>query len=195
METPIKLGVVNDGYVTTRPGVPVTAIKLKDIGKGAPQALHQNGLNAIYLQIVDELNRRGIVGVFVVVDDTDVIDQGPGLPPKDVRDAGQTVLHLTMVSSTVKRVRTFVTGNDVKGDRVDNPRYEWIKKESPLQGGERGDLLNKDVLDDYYAAAQPYAGAARGCGGIGDGDHEGRRGEGELDWFDLGESAVVRVCR
>ena len=150
METPIKLGVVNDGYVTTRPGVPVTAIKLKDIGKGMPQAVHQNGLNAIYLQLVDELNRRGIVGVFVVVDETDVIDQGAQLPPKDVRELGQTQLHLTIVTSTVKRVRTLATGEGVKeGDRVDNPRYQWIKDRSPLQGGERADLLNKDVLDDY----------------------------------------------
>ena len=150
MNTPIKLGVVNDGYVTMRPGVPVTAIKLQDIGKGMPQAVHQNGLNAIYLQLVDELNRRGIVGVFVVVDETDVVDVGPNVPPRDVRAAGQTELHLTIVTSTVKRVRTLATGQGVKeGERVDNPRYDWIKKGSPLQGGERGDLLNKDVLDDY----------------------------------------------
>ena len=150
MDTPIKLGVVNDGYVTTRPGVPVTAIKLKDIGRGMPQALHQNGLNAIYLQLVDELYRRGIAGVFVVVDDTDVIDQGANLPPKDIREPGQTQLHLTIVTSTVKRVRTLATGQGVKeGERVDNPRYQWMKDRSPLQGGERADLLNKDVLDDY----------------------------------------------
>jgi len=82
LDSQIKLGVVADGYVAPRPGVPVVSIKLGDIGKAVPQKLYHSGIAAIYSHVLRQFNAQGIIGVFVVVDSAD-IKMDPASPDKD----------------------------------------------------------------------------------------------------------------
>ncbi len=147
MNTDIKLGVVKDGLVAPRPGIPAVTMHLSEIGHSGPQKIYRSAILAVYLQCVRFYNARGIIGVFAVVDAKDI-----DANDNDIRPPERTTLQFIIVTSSIKQVRTLATGNQVpNGERVDNPRYERIRDHSPLKAGAdgQGDLLNKDALDDY----------------------------------------------
>lgn len=159
MNMEVKLGVVDDGYVSPRAGVQIATIKLGDIGKSGPQKIYRSGIAAIYGQIVKFYNARGIIGVFVVVDANDI-----DANDNDIRPADRKALQLVVVTSTVKQVRTVELGSTAEASRVDDPQHAFIRENSPLQpesatgNGPRKDLLEKDVLDDYVLRLNRYPG-------------------------------------
>jgi ribose 5-phosphate isomerase B len=110
MNTPIRLGVVSDGYVSPREGVPVVTLKLGEVGKEGLQKIHRSGIAAIYGQIVHFYNARSIIGVFVVVDANDI-----DANDNDIRPPDRTTLQLIVVTSSVKQVRTVAIGADHGG--------------------------------------------------------------------------------
>jgi hemolysin activation/secretion protein len=151
LNSTVTLGVTSDGYIAPRSGIPTVKIKLGEIGKEQPHKIYRSGIAAIYGSIVRYLNARSIIGVFVVVDATEI-----DTSDNDIRPADHTTLQFIVVTSAVKQVRTVSIGeNTSETNRVDNPRFASIKAHSPLQpasvtGGEhRQDLLRKDVLDEY----------------------------------------------
>jgi len=158
LNSEIKLGVAEDGYVAPRPGVPVVSVKLGDIGKSGPQKLYSSGIKAVYNHILQVFSARGIIGVFVVVDAADITANDA-----DVRNGERTSLQFVVVTSVVKQVRTVAIGEASTADRVDNPRHEFIRDHSPLQpaaegAAARNDLLRKDVLDDYVLRLNRFTG-------------------------------------
>ncbi|HEY4330641.1 MAG TPA: hypothetical protein VGN88_12955 [Phycisphaerae bacterium] len=164
LNTQIRLGVTTDGYVAPRAGVPVVTMRLGDVGKSGIQKIYHSGIAAIYSHVLRIFNQKGIIGVFVVVDSAD-IKMDPSNPDKDedIRPADRTSLQFVVVTSVVKQVRTVAIGETSTSDRVDNPRYEFIRQNSPLQPAPEGgtgkdDLLRKDVLDEYVLRLNRYPG-------------------------------------
>ncbi len=157
LDSTITLGVVEGRYVAWRPGVPSASIKLGDIGKSGVQKISQSGVKAIYNHLIAELNSRGIIGVFVVVDPADIDTKD-----KDIR-SGRTSMNFQIVTSVVKTVRTVAMSDAVTDKRVDNPSQQFIREHSPLQpaaagAAERNDLLRKDLLDDYVLRLNRFPG-------------------------------------
>ena len=146
-----------------RAGVPTVMVSLGEIGKSGPQKLYKSGIAAIYSHILRQLNSRGIIGVFVVVDPADIkMDLASPEKDEDVRGT-RTSLQLVVVTSVVKEVRTVAIGENSTADRVDNPRQASIREHSPLQpavegAATRNDLLRKDELDEYVLRLNRFPG-------------------------------------
>jgi hemolysin activation/secretion protein len=157
LDTEVSLGVVADGYVGPRPGVSVAPVKLGEIGKAGSVRLYRSAIQAIYSHVLKQLNSRGIIGVFVVVNPDDITEKD-----EDIRKE-RTSLTLLVVTSVVERVRTVDVGEAGGEDRVNNPKDAFIRLNSPLQpaapgGAEQNDLLRKDVLDDYVLRLNRFPG-------------------------------------
>jgi hypothetical protein len=125
------------------------SLKLGDIGKGAIQKIYPSGLREIYRRILQAINDRGIIGVFVNVDPSDI-----GAGDVDQR-AGRRDLTFVVVISVVKEVRTVsLDAALAEKDRVNNPRDAYLREGSPVKPvGAAGDggpnLLDKKALDAY----------------------------------------------
>src|SRR5690606_29985918 len=144
-----------------RPGAEPVTISLQDLtgAQRAPRRFSVSAINAIGARIVSELNRRGIIGV-LVAPDTDQIDPQS---LADRRPQGLQTLNLDIWTRTVSQVRTLGAGQrwrrpTARGDRpstenrIDHRLHDRIRENSPLQPGVQspaGDLLRRDLLDDY----------------------------------------------
>lgn len=157
----VTLGEANGVYVAPRPGAEPVTISLQDLtgAQRAPRRFSVSAINAIGARIVSELNRRGIIGV-LVAPDTDQIDPQS---LADRRPQGLQTLNLDIWTRTVSQVRTLGAGQrwsrpTARGDRpstenrIDHRVHDRIRENSPLQPGvegRAGDLLRRDLLDDY----------------------------------------------
>ncbi len=136
--------------------VPVTLSQVK-----SPEIFSGDALQAIYTAIVGQINKRGIYGVFVVVD-PDQINPSTG---EDLRK-DKTELTLLVYASTVKQVRTIVKPVakwpfKAASTSIDDPKYHKITARSPLQPpgkGKPGSLLQKAWLQDYVNRINRFPG-------------------------------------
>ncbi len=152
------LGVASDGYVSmTLPGftgerdLKKVTMRVGDAVEGSGGVFYRSAINAVAQGIVKELNKRGIVGVFVQMHPED-IDEQTG---KDKRDGKRSDLRLIIWTGQVAQVRSIASGERLKAEidanpaaRIDNPDtvQTRIRNQSPVQAG---DLVRKDELDRY----------------------------------------------
>lgn len=142
-DIPIVLGKTDKGYVAPRPGVEQVTLRLDQYKPGKAEAFYASAIRRIDEAIVEAYNRQGLVGVFVAPSEAD-IDSRAGT---DKRPADQTALHLVVWTATVSQIRTLASGERIAAEkRIDNPAHAKIAKGSPVQ---KGELLNKGLLDDY----------------------------------------------
>lgn len=174
----IELGRTPSGYVGAGQGESGVSIRLGDLHADPPAEFHATALGSIGEQIVAELNRRGLIGVYVAPhpDDIDVVRE------RDVRLPGDTILRLVVWTGRIKQVRTVASGDRITSDwRIDNPVHRRIRENSPLQpegdvGPGQTDLVRKDRLEDYLFRLNR---------------HPGRRVDAALAASDEGEGVVL----
>jgi len=149
MESVIQLGKVPEGYVAPSEGLTTVKRKLSSMPEGT-QFFYASAIRSICQQLVDALNARGLMGVYVAVDEKDIEpDSGQDLRAED------KTLHLVIWTTIVTEVRTIASGERVPSeDRINSKLHMRIREGSPIKparGGERErrDLLRKDVLNDY----------------------------------------------
>jgi len=149
MDTVIHLGKVSDGYVALREGVAETTWKLSNVPKEV-RWFYASAIRAICEQLVAALNERGLMGVYVTVDQVDIEPESN----RDLRDKEKT-LHLVVWSTIIEEVRTIASGGRVPSEeRINSQLHRRIREGSPIKAAkewdkERNDLLRKDILDDY----------------------------------------------
>ncbi len=159
LDAPVTLGQSKDALNGPGNGerdLPITLSQIK-----TPETFSGDALQAIYGSIVGQINKRGIYGVFVVVD-PDQINPSTG---EDLRK-GTTPLTLLVYASEVRQVRTIVkpvakypfkTASTI----VDDSKYAKITAHSPLKGPTKttqGSLLERSALQDYLDRVNRFPG-------------------------------------
>jgi hemolysin activation/secretion protein len=151
MEAVVRLGVTPDGYVAYREGMPSAELRIADVVEGTGGVFYRSALNSVARAIVERLNRKGFIGIFVQLHPDD-IDETNGA---DLRAGKRPELRLVVWTGVVKNVRTITSGDRLKKevdaglvDRVntDDPVLNRIRDQSPLQVD---NLLRKDLMDDF----------------------------------------------
>lgn len=139
----ITFGVIADGsFTAARPGQRTETYTLEEINGLGEKSYHGSAIQAICDAVVREINRRGIIGLFVAPADAD-IDPENG---DDLRE-GRSGMQLVVWTGRVGEVRT-VAGGDrgLPEPRIDNPLHARIRRDSPVK---KDGLLRKDKMDDY----------------------------------------------
>jgi hypothetical protein len=138
------------GWVAPRPGDPTEKVEI-----GGPRSetvrLGASGLALTLRALVSAIHETGLYGVDVrpASDDIDLETE------RDLRPAGQDVLHVVVRVGRIGRVRTIAVGDRIKTDwKIDNELHEAIRDDSPLQPAstideEASDILDRHVLEDY----------------------------------------------
>jgi hemolysin activation/secretion protein len=157
----VRLSLKDGTYVAPREGlttIDLTIGELEAAGRARrPYAV--SAINAIAAAIVRAMNERGIVGVLVTPDPSQIDPR----TLEDRRPAEVRTLNLDVWTRTVARVRSLgagprwsapTAGRDAPSQetRIDNRRHARIRENSPLQPGDAaasGDVLRRDVLDRY----------------------------------------------
>lgn len=160
LEGPVKLGVAPGGFVQWREGLPEVQVKIGDIQEGTSGLYYRSGLNAVARGVVEELNRQGLIGIFVQLHPEDV-DEGSGA---DKREGARPEMRMVIWSGRVESVRSIASGARLEGKyksdiekRINSEdRVQMrVRGQSPVQ---TGDLLRKRELDDYVARLNRHAG-------------------------------------
>lgn len=148
-QIPLTLTVAEGGLVG--PALPGPKLQTSVVELGAETRVYGvSAINAISEAFVRELNRRGVIGVFV----SPSPDELDLLTGDDLRPAGDEDLSLIVRTGIVTELRTIASGSRVSPEaRINNPKHRRIARGSPLQPatGDRasGDLLRKEPLDNY----------------------------------------------
>ncbi|MFO0835530.1 MAG: ShlB/FhaC/HecB family hemolysin secretion/activation protein [Phycisphaerales bacterium] len=138
----VRLGKLPEGYVNARAGVESVTLKLSEITEGSGGIFRKSAVGAIAATVLEELNRRGVYGVFVSPSDEDIDEQSG----KDKRE-GRTALVFVIYTAVVKDVRTIARGERFEGEpAINHAAHAGIRSRSPVVPGQ---LLRKDKLDDY----------------------------------------------
>lgn len=158
---PVSLSVVDGVFVAPREGSEQVTLTLQDLTSSArgTRRFSVSAINAIGGVIVKELNRRGLIGVLVSVDPSQIAPD----TLVDQRSPDNRSLSLDIWTRTVVQVRTLGAGTrwaretaprdtPSQESRVNSKYHDRIRDNSPMQPGtegREGDLLRKDALDDY----------------------------------------------
>ncbi len=157
MHQPLLLARSATGFVARRtagtgaafPSVTVTLAEIN--ARNGLLEFHSSALQSIERQIVEEINKAGIIGVYVQVSARDF----RGL--RDIRPHGDTVLHLVIHQAIVEEVRTIGSGAGLAGgSTIDNKAIAFIRDASPIVASPKGkaglrsrDILVRRELDDF----------------------------------------------
>lgn len=112
----------------------------------------ESAINYISRRIVEEINKQGIVGIYVSVDPKQIDPLGI-----DRRQEKDLSLNLFITASTVAYVQTITVGDEEDSmfqEEVDSDDHARIKKLSPVQmevdsSKDVGNLLHKTLLENY----------------------------------------------
>jgi hemolysin activation/secretion protein len=160
-ETRVRLGVAPTGYVSFREGLPSVVVRVADVMEGASTTFHSSGVVAVTQAIVSEFTARGISGVGVEIDPTDIDGNW-----QDVRGAERSTLRLIIWTGRAARINTLAIGprferpddaRDQVAARYDHPNrvHRRIRAQSPVQSG---DLLRADLMDAFVARLNRHPG-------------------------------------
>ena len=155
----LALGEASDGYVGPRRGADNVWFHLADLAEGLPVRMYATGLRELNEQLVRELNRRGLIGVYVAPHEDD-IDPRSG---RDIR-GGRAELRLVIYTGRAEGLRTYGTGSHLDvASRANSSRHSAIRSHSPVKaagidGRMQGDLLFREKLDRYLAYLNRHPG-------------------------------------
>lgn len=114
-------------------------------------------LRSVFSAVVQELNRQGYYGVYVIPAREDV-DAQTG---QDLRSAENRALNLVVWVSEIDTVRTVAKGDRFPDEPIDHPKHARIAANSPLKAvGENkaASLFEKLKLDDYLRRLNRHPG-------------------------------------
>lgn len=149
------LGIAADGaYVSPKVGLSTVEIPVRDIGAAAPAQFYISGIDAVAQAVVDELNRRNLVGVVIEYDGQDVspdgmTEDGEAIS-QDRRAGARTDIGLFVWTRRVSMVRSIALGERLEDVEQkidsDDPVHARIRAQSPLQADS---LLTRKELDEF----------------------------------------------
>jgi hypothetical protein len=158
-KTEVELGQGPEGYVRPREGIPTVKFRLADLPDGPVQTFRGSAIDTVIDALLDGLNKRGVVGVYIFVSPDDVKVTEDKLDPEfgqDLRAQGNTNMHLEIFTGTVSQVRTLASGERIPfSARIDHPAHKRIRERSPVQPApsqgapDREDLIRKDQVDNF----------------------------------------------
>jgi len=142
LEEPVTLLKVQDGYVAPRPGFTTVSVVVSEaVGQGAK--FYESALRRIGESMVESMNRRGVIGVYVTV----------GLKGQEAE--------MVIFTSRVTKVRTIAFGGRAdEAERVDFSGHQAIRNGSPVRAELGADILRKDALDEYIYRLNRHPGRA-----------------------------------
>ncbi|MEE9403286.1 MAG: hypothetical protein V3V20_00195 [Algisphaera sp.] len=175
----VQLLPTPSGYVAPRPGAANQTLRLADLPHTGIDTMHASAANEVASAVVRDFQSRGLMGVFVGPDPTQIqarfTPDGGAVWGDDLRS--NDTLRMVVRSSVVSQVRTVAQGDrDLDGPAINNPAHTRIRRNSPLRDG---DLADRQALDDYIfdlnrhpgrtVAAEVFPGEnpARGDAGLG----------------------------
>lgn len=159
-QTPFELLETETGLAAVRDGVPGTVFTLESLSDGRERGLHRSGMLAIQVALLRALERRDIIGVFVLTAGID--DRNEAF--LDLRPGGDRTLELQIFVGTATDVRTIASGDRVAlAERVNHPAHERLRRRSPVappsaEDVERRDLLRRRELDDFVLRLNRHPG-------------------------------------
>jgi hemolysin activation/secretion protein len=158
---PVTLAKDGDTFVAPRQGLETVTLTIDDLTgtQRAARKFSVSAINAIGASVVQEMNRRGFIGVLVAPDASQIDFQTLA----DKRQNATGPMTLTIWIRSIQAVRTIGDGErwadptSEKGQpsqeyRINHPAHQRIRDNSPLQPGtetQEGDLLRKNELDNY----------------------------------------------
>ena len=154
----LQLGSVPGGYQAR--GIEEARVTLDSLNDEAVDEFHASAIWAINEQIKSFLGERGVLGVYVAPDPSDVDLSGSDLR----KEKDKTALTLKVYTGVVRDVRTVASGERVSQTaRINNPAHARILADSPVKpestSGKAGsDLLRRDVLDKYVFGLNRHPG-------------------------------------
>lgn len=148
LDCQVDLGLTDQGYIEPRKGVPIVTVTIGAVDQLPHNVFFESAITTVCKSIVVALHEHGLIGIFVEPDTRD-IDR----TKRDRRLKGQRSLRLLIRTAFVAENRTIASGDRVPPEaRINNKRHSRILRLSPLQqaaSGQSGDLLHKDVLDEF----------------------------------------------
>lgn len=149
----VDLLLTETGYVAPRDGVPSVSVSLSSIDDQLSDMdqfwFYASAIRKIGEAVVGELNRRGLIGVYIAPHLED-IEEGEDLRPEE-----DTALRMVIRIVIVSQMRTLGSGDRVPSEeRINHSAHQPIKDRSPVQpaiegGDDQQNLLRRDLLDDY----------------------------------------------
>lgn len=140
----VDLALSESGYTDTT-GAPAgsKAVRIRigdEFGEGV--YFHASAIRKVTTAVVERLQRKGLVGLFVTPHPDDV-DEATGA---DLRE-GRPAMRLQVWVAVVKAIRTIASGERVSSEeRIDSPLHERIREGSVAKVDQ---VLTKGAIDDY----------------------------------------------
>lgn len=146
MSLQVALAQTPNGLVGPDSAPPTTTRTLAELSSSGLQRYEASAINAICEAIVGDLNRRGLISV--VATPAEIDEQ-----MRDRRTEGDRTLRIWILLGQTSQLRTLAGGKRVDDpQRINHPKHAWILEESPVKpgaGDRPGDLLRKDLIEDY----------------------------------------------
>lgn len=157
-DTPIELSKMPLADGTGEVWVPAERTENKQsfdldaLPEEGPFRFSAGALASINRQIVSALSREGLGSIIVAPDEADIgFTTG-----QDLREAGDTTLHLTIFLPTIREIQSFATGERIPEEEATNhPAHQRVLANSPVQGGE---LFWPNLVDEYVARLNRHPG-------------------------------------
>jgi len=159
-QTPFELLETEQGLIAVRHGVAGTVFTLETLSDGTERRLHRSAMLAIQVALLRALERRDIIGVFVLAAGID--DRNEQF--RDLRAAGDRSVELQIFVGTATEVRTIASGDRVAlTERMNHPAHDRLRRRSPVapptaEDVERRDLLRRRELDDFVLRLNRHPG-------------------------------------
>ncbi|MBL8764428.1 MAG: ShlB/FhaC/HecB family hemolysin secretion/activation protein [Phycisphaerae bacterium] len=167
MNIPITLGRGPDGYVAPRAGGVTRTIRLSDVTESLPASettFSVGAINEVCKQVFQWFSTQGIIGVFCAPSAEDLLATAEDLASVEDKREGRTTLSLVVTTAVVKQIRSVAAGERIaSAERINNAAHDRIRRHSPVAappGGPsgKGDLIRKDLLDDYVLSLNRHPG-------------------------------------
>ncbi|MCH7601121.1 MAG: hypothetical protein IH973_15330, partial [Myxococcales bacterium] len=149
---PLKAWALDSVYVSPERSKDQVEFSLDEIPADGPVLFAAGALASINRQIVEAMAKQGLGSIIVAPDEMDIgFTTG-----EDLREEGNTTLHLTIFLPTIKELQSFATGERVpENDATNNPVHSRILENSPVQAGE---TFWPNRVDDYVARLNRHPG-------------------------------------
>ena len=149
---PLKAWALDSVYVSPERSKDQVEFSLDEIPADGPVLFAAGALASINRQIVEAMAKQGLGSIIVAPDEMDIgFTTG-----EDLREEGNTTLHLTIFLPTIKELHSFATGERVpENDATNNPVHSRILENSPVQAGE---TFWPNRVDDYVARLNRHPG-------------------------------------
>ncbi|MCH1430702.1 MAG: hypothetical protein L7U87_08120 [Chlamydiales bacterium] len=161
LDTDLYLEKTEDGFVPPKNIDNLYKVRLSEIQDLSPDFSFSRGaLRLVTRRIVEQINKKGIIGIYAYIDFDQVSPQG-----EDLRSSDDLSLRIMITASTVSSIKALQAGADITDEDTwedeekleDSTKalFERIYRLSPVQVAEHdhdritSSLIQKGLLQDY----------------------------------------------